>query len=291
MGRLDGKVALIFGCSPNNGGTIAHFMAREGARIVANDIVPEVAQETTAWLQGRGYDAVAAAGDATQKDEAEAVVNKGLEHFGHIDTVVNLAGRQFRWPVTEINPYDWNRQLESFITGGMLTTKYTARAMIQTGNKGCIVHIISSAGHYGEAGNSGYSAAKAGLMNFAKGAAMDLAHHGIRVNTITPYYMEHNLWRFGTPSSFRSRYTATAEDFLRSIPMGRFPRASDLAYAAIFLASDEASFITGIDIPVDGGVRAKYPPWQPGHYTNATIEEYMSANPPRRYGELVEEET
>jgi len=291
MGRLDGKVALIFGCSPNNGGTIAHFMAREGATIVANDIVPETAQQTTAWLQGRGYEALAVPGDASQKDEAESIVQKAVEHYGRINTVVNLAGRQFRWPVTEINLHDWNRQLETFITGGMLTTKYGSRAMIKTGSKGCcIMHIVSSAGHYGEAGNSGYSAAKAGLMNFAKGAAMDLAHEGIRVNTITPYYMEHNLWRFGTPSSFRSRYTATAEDFLRSIPMGRFPRATDLAYAAIFLASDEASFITGIDIPVDGGVRAKYPPWQPGHYTNASIEEYMLANPPQRYGEPVEDE-
>ena len=189
MGRLDGKVALIFGCSPNNGGTIAHFMAREGARIVANDIVPETAHETTAWLQGRGYDAFAVPGDASQKDQAEAIVSQGLEHFGHIDTVVNLAGRQFRWPVTEINLHDWNRQIESFITGGMLTTKYSARAMIETGHKGSIMHIVSSAGHYGEAGNSGYSAAKAGLLNFAKGAAMDLAHHGIRVNTITPYYI------------------------------------------------------------------------------------------------------
>jgi len=116
-------------------------------------------------------------------------------------------------------------------------------------------------------------------------AAMDLAHHGIRVNTITPYFMEHNLHRFGTPSTFRGRYTATAEDFLKSVPMGRFPRASDLAYAAIFLASDEASFITGIDIPVDGGVRAKYPPWMPGEYTGANITDYIRDNPPQRYGE------
>ena len=285
MGRLDGKVALIFGASPNNGGTIAHFMAREGARIAANDILPEVAEETAEFLRSRGYDAFAVAGDASQKDQAEDIVSRTVEHFGGLDSVVNLAGRQFRWPVTEVNLYDWNRQLEGFITGGMLTTKYSARAMIDNGRKGCILHIVSSAGHYGEAGNSGYSAAKGGLLNFARAAAMDLAHHGIRVNTITPYFMEHNLHRFGTPSTFRGRYTATAEDFLKSVPMGRFPRASDLAYAAIFLASDEASFITGIDIPVDGGVRAKYPPWMPGEYTGANITDYIRDNPPQRYGE------
>ena len=289
MGRLDGKVALIFGASPNNGGTIAHFMAREGARIAANDLVPEVAEETAEFLRSRGYDAFAVPGDASQKDQAEDVVARTVEHFGGLDSVVNLAGRQYRWPVTEVNLYDWNRQLEGFITGGMLTTKYSARAMIAGGRRGCILHIVSSAGHYGEAGNSGYSAAKAGLLNFARAAAMDLAHHGIRVNTITPYFMEHNLHRFGPPNTFRSRYTATAEDFLKSVPLGRFPRADDLAYAAIFLASDEASFVTGIDLPVDGGVRAKYPPWMPGEYTGANIDEYIRDNPPRRYGEPAED--
>jgi len=289
VGRLDGKVALIFGASPNNGGTIAHFMAREGAKIAANDIVPEVGEDTAEFLGSRGYDAFAVPGDASQKDEAESIVERAVEHFGYVDTIVNLAGRQFRWPVTEVNLYDWNRQLEGFVTGGMLTTKYAARSMMDKGRQGCILHIVSSAGHYGEAGNSGYSAAKAGLLNFARAAAMDLAHAGIRVNTITPYFMEHNLHRFGPPSSFRTRYTATAEDFLKSVPMGRFPRASDLAYAAIFLASDEASFITGIDIPVDGGVRAKYPPWMPGNYTGISIEEYIRNNPPQRYGEPVEE--
>jgi NAD(P)-dependent dehydrogenase (short-subunit alcohol dehydrogenase family) len=289
MGRLDGKVALIFGASPNNGGTIAHFMAKEGAKIAANDIVPEVAQETAEFLESRGFEAFAVPGDASKRDEAQSIVDRTVEHFGYVDTVVNLAGRQFRWPVTEINLYDWNRQIEGFITGGMLTTKYTARAMIAAKRKGCIIHIISSAGHYGEAGNSGYSAAKAGLLNFARAAAMDLAHEGIRVNTVTPYFMEHNLHRFGPPSSFRSRYTSTSEDFLKSIPMGRFPRASDLAYAAIFLASDEASFITGIDIPVDGGVRAKYPPWMPGEYTQVNINDYIRDNPPLRYGEPVED--
>src|SRR5428012_18905 len=113
-------VALIFRASPNNGGTIAHFMAREGARIAANDIVPEVAEETAECLRSRGYDALDVEGDASQKEQAE--------------------------------------------------------------------DIVSSAGHYGEAGNSGYSAAKAGLLNFSRAAAMDLAHQGIRVNTITPFF-------------------------------------------------------------------------------------------------------
>jgi NAD(P)-dependent dehydrogenase (short-subunit alcohol dehydrogenase family) len=290
MGRLAGKVALVCGTSPNNGGTIAHFMAKEGARIAANDIIPEVAEETAEFLRSRDYEAVAVPGDASDQDQIQEIVQRTVSEFGHIDTVVNLAGRQFRWPVTDINLYDWNRQIQGFLTGGMLTTKYAARAMIDQGRKGCILHIISSAGHYGEPGNSGYSAAKAGLLNFARAAAVELAHCGIRVNTVTPYFMEHNLFRWGGGGSrFRLRNTSTPDDFLKSIPMGRFPRAADLAYAAIFLASDEAEFITGIDIPVDGGVRAKYPPWVPGEYSNASVEEYLKHNRPQRYGEPIEE--
>lgn len=289
MGRLEGKVALICGASPNNGGTIAHFMAKEGAKIAANDIVPEVADDTAAFLRSRGFEAIAVPGDAADPDQIQQIVQRTLDDLGHLDTVVNLAGRQFRWPVTDINIHDWNRQIQGFLTGGMLTTKYAARAMIDQGRKGCILHIISSAGHYGEPGNSGYSATKAGLLNFARAAAVELAYRGIRVNTITPYYMEHNLFRFGGGGSFRLRNTSTADDFLKSIPMGRFPRAADLAYAAIFLASDEAAFITGIDIPVDGGVRAKYPPWVPGEYAHNTVEEYLKHNKPQRYGEPIEE--
>ena len=286
MGRLDGKVVLVAGASPNNGGTIAHIMAQEGAKIAANDIVPAAAQETATFLGEHGFDAFAVPGDATDPEQAQDIVRRAVEHFGYVDTLINMAGRQFRWPVLEVNLHDWNRQIAGFLTGGMLMTKYVGRAMVEKGKKGCLIHILSSAAHYGEAGNSGYSAAKGGLHMFAKAAAMDLAHLGIRVNTITPYYMEHNLFRFGPGNQdFRQRYTSTAEDFLASIPMGRFPRAKDLGNAAVFLACDDSDFITGVDIPVDGGTRAKYPAWQPGLYRRDSIVEYMEQNKQQRYGD------
>jgi NAD(P)-dependent dehydrogenase (short-subunit alcohol dehydrogenase family) len=292
MGRLDGKVALIVGAGPNNGGTIAHFMAREGAKVAVSDIVPEAAVSTVEFLTGKGYDAFAVPGDASNEDDVKKVVKEAVDHYGYIDTMVNLAGRQFRWPVTDINPHDWEREIGTYLTAGMYVTKHVSRAMIDKKKKGCMIHIISSAGHYGEAGNSGYSAAKAGLLYFSRAAAMDLAHLGIRVNTITPYFMEHNLWRFGAKGQvgpvFRTRYMATPDDFLASIPMGRFPRAADLAHSAVFLASDEAEFLTGVDIPCDGGTRFKYPAWQPGLYTKTDIGKYVSENKPTMYGEEVE---
>src|SRR5207237_7334917 len=119
----------------------------------------------------------------------------------------------------------------------------------------CMLTTIWLAGHYGQRDNAPYSAGKAGLLNMVRASAMDLAHFGIRVHTITPYAMEQNIFRSG-PSpvrpgpGLRLRYTVSSDDFLKSIPMGRFPRASDTAYAAVFLASHEADFVTGIDLPV-----------------------------------------
>lgn len=111
---------------------------------------------------------------------------------------------------------------------------------------------------------------------------MDLAHDKVRVNTITPCGMEHNLWTlmreevlnpdFVVPDR-RSWYSRS--DFLQSIPLERFPRASDLAWAAVFLASDESEFVTGADIPVDGGLRHKYPAWRPGQQTGVNIKDYV----------------
>ena len=297
MGKLDGKVALVFGGGPNNGGTIAHFMAREGAKIVVCDIVEQTAQETAEFLQSRGYDALALSGDASVESEVKTVVEQTVKHYGYVDTMVDLAGRQFRWPVTDINLYDWDRQLTTYLTAGMLTTKHVVRAMQDRKKRGCIIHVISSAGHFGEPANSGYSAAKGGLLMFARAAAVELAPLGIRVNTITPYFMEHNMWRFGGIANterrgppFRTRYAITMDDFLKSIPMGRPPKASDLAKTAVFLASEDAEFLTGVDIPIDGGTRFKYPAWQPGEYTGINVAEYMLNNKPQMYGEEVEPE-
>ncbi len=293
MGRLDGKVLLIFGGGPNNGGTIAHFMAREGAKVVVADLKPEIADETANFLTERGYDAIAMSGDASDEKTVEDTVKKTVDHFGSITTMVNLAGRQTRWAVTDIDLEQWNDQLRTYLTSGMLTTKHAARAMVAGNVKGCIIHLISTAGHFGEAGNAGYSAAKGGLLMFARAAAMDLAHQGVRVNTVTPYAMEHNLWRAGPVKELpqeqpQTQHSVTRNDVIQQIPLERFPRASDLAWAAVYLASDEAEFLTGVDIPVDGGTKFKYPSWTPGHGTEVNADDYRKSVMITRYGEETE---
>ena len=121
---------------------------------------------------------------------------------------------------------------------------------------------------------------------------MDLAPYGIRVNTITPCAMEHQLWTHMKVEIEDEKFVLrkdrphySRDDFLKSIPLGRFPRASDLAWAAVFLASDESSFLTGIDIPVDGGLRFKYPAWRPGDQSGINIADYVRSIARTEYGE------
>ena len=294
MGRLDNRVALVFGASPNNGGTSAHFMAREGAKIAVNDFKPEVAEETAEFLRSEGYDAIAVPGNASVEAEVESIVQRTVDHYGYVDTMLNMAGTQYRHSVLDFNLYDWNKQIAGYLTGGMLTTKHVARAMVDKGVEGSIIHLVSDAGHQGEPGNSGYSAVKAGLLNYCRAAAAELGEHGIRVNTISPTFIDHLFWMFPFgPGMFMPRtrgpYNLGADDFLQGIPLGRFCKASDVADAAVFLASKESSFITGADIPLDGGATSKYWAWTPGKHTGITTQDYLATMKKRRYGVEVEE--
>ena len=292
MNRLDGKVAIVFGAGPNIGGTVAHFLAREGARIAVVDIDPDSAVKTVEFLKSRGFEAAAFTADSVAEEAVSRVVTETVEHFGRLDIAFNASGTVHWSPVTEMDARQWQECISSFPTAGMLTTKHCARAMIAGGWRGSIMHLLSSAAHFGEASGAAYTAAKAALLNLSRSAAMDLAHDGIRVNTITPCGMEHNLWTHMkdevTDPSFvrperRSYYSR--DDYLKMIPLERFPRAADIAWAAVFLASDESSFLTAVDIPVDGGLRFKYPTWRPGDFTGVNIGDYAKELRITRYGE------
>jgi len=259
-------------------------MAREGAKICLSDYVVDTAVASERFLLSRGYDAFSITADASDEAAVQNVIASCVERYGRIDIVVNMAGKQIRFDVMEIGLEDWNRQLTSYLTSAMLTTKHASRAMKKDKIAGSIIHIASDAGHQGEPGNSGYSAAKAAVVNFSRAAAAELGHLGIRVNTISPTYIEHNIWKYGIDDP-RTQFRATADDFLSGIPLGRVCRSSDVAYAAVFLASEESSFITGCDVPLDGGARAKYWAWTPGNFSELTAREYASRVKPQRYGE------
>ena len=294
MNRLAGKTALVFGAGPNIGGTIAHFMAREGANVIVNDVNPAQADKTVDFIKSRGFEAQAVPGDATKEDIVQSIVAETVKRYGKIDTMVNMAGRTLFCSVLDMDLATWSEAVLSYPTAAMLTTKHAARAMIEHGTPGSIIHILSTAAHFGQAEACAYATAKAGTLNFARSAAMDLAEHGIRVNTLTPCSVEHQLWtkakaemERGSFIRVKGRPQYSRDAYLKSIPMGRFPRASDLAWAAVFLASDESAFLTGIDIPVDGGLRFKYPTWTPGDQTGANIQDYMSDLQRTEFGEPV----
>jgi NAD(P)-dependent dehydrogenase (short-subunit alcohol dehydrogenase family) len=292
MNRLEGKAAIIFGAGPNIGGTVAHFMAREAARIAVVDVDEGSAGSTADFLRSRGYDAFGIAADAANEESVASAVAQAVERFGHLDVSFNASGRIHWSPVLEMDLKKWTECLTSYPTAGMLTTKHAAKAMIAGGRRGSIINLLSSAAHFGEASGAAYTAAKAALLNFSRSAAMDLAHDGIRVNTITPCGMEHNLWTHMkdevtdpgfVPPKRRSYYSR--DDYLKMIPLERFPRASDIAWAAVFLASDESEFLTAVDIPVDGGLRFKYPTWRPGDFTGVNIADYARELRITRFGE------
>ncbi len=292
MKRLEGKVAIVFGAGPNIGGTIAHFLAREGARVAVGDAAEKAANESADFMRSRGLEAIPLTGNATSEPDVARMVSETVQQFGRLDISVNMAGKVHWSSVLDMDVQQWTEAVLSFPTAGMLTTKHAARAMIACGSGGSIIHLLSTAAHFGEATGAAYTASKAALLNLARSAAMDLAHEGIRVNTITPCAMEHQLWTNMRDEIFDPNFKAPArrsfysrDDYLKMIPLERFPRASDLAWAAVFLASDEAAFITGADIPVDGGLRFKYPTWRPGDHTGVNIRDYANRINLTQYGE------
>src|SRR5207302_54695 len=189
MKRLDGKVAIVFGAGPNIGGTVAHFLAREGARIAVTDIAAEATRKTSEFLTGRGYEAFPLTGNAFEESDVARMVAATVEQYGQIDCIMNMAGKVHWSSVLDMDLDAWNAAVLSFPTAGLLTTKHAAKAMIAAGRGGSIVHLLSTAAHFGQPAGAAYGAAKGALLNFTRSAAMDLAPHGIRVNTITPCAM------------------------------------------------------------------------------------------------------
>jgi NAD(P)-dependent dehydrogenase (short-subunit alcohol dehydrogenase family) len=264
--KLAGKVAIVTGTSPNIGGGIAGGLADEGATVVCVDLLPDNAQQCADWIKTRGRRALAVVCDVTDESQVEAMVGHVGNTYGGVDILVNNAGILGGLSVLEMPLERWNRQLAVNLTGTFLCTKHVARWMVNGGRKGSIIVIVSTAGHQGQAGNIGYSTSKSGLLNFTRAAAMDLARHGIRVNSLTPTATdaEEGIERgsaWGRPRPERG--TGGPLEFRKMLPLGRLPSPRHYARAAVFLASDDSEMMTGFDLRVDGGAIAKYWPWIP----------------------------
>jgi NAD(P)-dependent dehydrogenase (short-subunit alcohol dehydrogenase family) len=264
--KLAGKVAIVTGTSPNIGAGLAQGLAEEGARVACLDVVADNAAQCAEWIRGRGGEALGLVCDVTDETQVAAAVARVREAYGGVDVLVNNAGVLGGAGVLEMDLARWQRQLAVNLTGTFLCTRHVARLMVEQGRGGSIIVIVSTAGHQGQAGNIGYCTSKSGLLNFTRAAAMDLARHRIRVNSLTPTATdtEEGLERTAAWGRPRPAPRARTLDFQAMIPMGRLPSPRHYARSAVFLASDDAEMITGCDLRVDAGAIAKYWPWVPG---------------------------
>ena len=263
--KLSGKVAIVTGTSANIGGGIAEGLAEEGATVVCVDLAADNASQCAEAIRRRGGQGLGIACDVTDEGQVEAMVARARETYGGVDVLVNNAGILGGLSVLEMPVERWNRQIAVNLTGTFLCTKHVARLMVAGRRRGSIVVVVSTAGHQGQAGNIAYSTSKSGLLNFTRAAAMDLARHGIRVNSLTPTATDTDeaadrAVAWGRP---RPEPRTRGLDFPKMVPMGKLPSPRHYAHAVAFLASDEAEMITGIDLRVDAGAIAKYWPWIP----------------------------
>lgn len=263
-GRLSGRVAVVTGTSPNIGGAIAEALSDEGASVCAIDRDPGLAEACATFLRRNGAPAIAAPADVTDADQVDDAVSAALKEFGRVDILVNAAVVFGGGGVLDIDLDQWRRQVDVILTGALLMTRRVSASMVAAGSGGSIVNVASSAAHQGEPGNIAYSTAKAGILNFTRAAAMDLAGSGIRVNSLTPTSTDpmnavERATRWGiSPAEPSPGARATFESAREKLPLRTLPTASDYGGAVVFLASDDARMVTGFDLRVDAGALAQY---------------------------------
>ena len=261
MGRLEERVALVFGAGSvgpgwGNGKASAVAYAREGARVVCVDISLAAAQETAGIIAGEGRVALALACDVTREDQVAGAVAATLERFGRIDILHNNVGRVKIGGPPDVDVEEWRRELDVNVTGMFLACRHAIPPMLAAG-KGVITNIssIASIRYLGHPYVS-YSASKGAVNQLTVAVALQYASRGLRCNAILPGLME-------TPMIFQqiSGQFASPEDMVKArnavCPTGRMGTAWDVANAAVFLASDEASYINAVCLPVDGGLTAR----------------------------------
>ena len=260
-GRLDGRVAVVFGAGSvgagwGNGKATASVFAREGAQVVCVDINPAAAAETTAIIVAERGTATAETCDVTDGAEVEALVARVIAAHGRIDVLHNNVGHATMGGPVELDEAAWHRALDLNVTSCFLTCKHVLPHMLRA-RRGAIVNVSSIAAvRYTGYPYSAYYAAKAAVNSFTRGLALQYAADGIRANAIMPGLMNTPLIHQQIAGQYAdSAAMVAARD--AACPTGKMGTAWDVAHAALFLASDEAAYITGVSLPVDGGLSCR----------------------------------
>ncbi len=244
--RLEGKRAIVTGGSRGIGRAIALRLADEGADVaVCASRSLESAEAVAEEIRAKGRQAIATKGDVSKADEVDALVAEVLGGFETVDILVNNAGINRDGLLMRMKEEDWDAVLDVNLKGAFLCTKAISRSMMKA-RTGKIINVSSVVGLMGNAGQVNYSASKAGLIGLTKSTAKELAGRGITVNTVCPGFIPTDMTD-GMPEQAK-------EALIGLIPLGRLGSTDDIAAAVAFLASDDAAYITGQSIVVDGGM-------------------------------------
>lgn len=248
--RLRGKVAVVTGAGSGFGAGIARRFAAEGGRVVLADIDGESARAVAAEIDGGGGAAVGVSADVTRRSDVAAMMRAALDQYGRLDVLVNNAGVAHRnKPMTEVTEEEFDR-IYAVNVKSIWLAALEAIPLLRAQGGGCIINTSSTAALRPRPGLTVYNASKGAVNTLTKSMAVELAPDGIRVNAICPVIGETALLEtfMGVPDTPENR-----RRFEATIPLGRFSTPQDIAQAALFLASDEAAFLTGVTLEVDGG--------------------------------------
>ena len=244
-GRFSGKAALVTGAAQGIGRAIAERLVKEGASVLLVDIDGDLAEQTAVELRAGGGNAGAFGGDIASQADVRRAVERCIEQFGRLDILAANAGIADALPFMETSEVSWRRIIDVNLTGTFFCIQEAARAMIPAGG-GAIVATASTNAFWVESNMAAYNASKGGIVALVKAAALDLGPVGVRVNAVAPGMIR-------TRANYITEDPVAGPEYLKGVPLGRFAEPSEMAAVVAFLASDDASYVSGELLVADGG--------------------------------------